>query len=59
MCTDNPSPTYTEEFRRQCEARLVASLPPWERKDYLAFVWEHRGHVAHRALLDEIERVTA
>ena len=43
-CTDDPAPTYTREFRHECEVREVAGMESNQaRRDYLALVEKKRG----------------
>ena len=42
--------TWTEAWRAECEARLVASLPRAERRDYFERVAKRRGEPAAREL---------
>ena len=32
QCTDNPAPTYTVEYMRECEARMVCAMPTKEQR---------------------------
>lgn len=32
QCTDNPAPTYTVEYMRECEARMVCEMPTKEKR---------------------------
>ena len=32
QCTDNPAPTYTVEYMRECEARMVCAMPTKEKR---------------------------
>lgn len=45
-----------EQFRHECEARHVLSLPFSERKPYLEGIGRKRGEVAKAALESEVRR---
>ena len=49
MCRPGePAPTYTEDFRHECEARYVAALPSNDRRaEYLDKVHDARGDVEY------------
>ena len=49
--------TWTEAWRAECEARLVASLPRSERRDYFERVAKRRGDPAARDLAAVYRRV--
>ena len=57
--------TYSEEWRRECEARFALSLPDksdkrkkgWQavgKREYLQRIKDRRGQAAHDALRDEM-----
>lgn len=46
--------TYTEEWRRECEARLVLSWPPERRRAYLADIDRIRGAKAAKTLREDV-----
>lgn len=46
----------TEQFRRECEARWVLSLPKPKRKPWLNGIGEKRGRAAQRYLEEEVIR---
>lgn len=46
--------TYTEEWRRECEARLVLSWPPERRRAYLADIERIRGAKAAKTLREDV-----
>lgn len=48
-------PTYTEDYRRACEARLVLSWPLAKRRAYLQDIERIRGASAAQALRTEME----
>jgi hypothetical protein len=48
-------PTYTEDYRRACEARLVLSWPLAKRRAYLADIERIRGAAAADALRTEMQ----
>lgn len=48
--------TYSEQHRRECEARWVLSLPKDARKGYIERVREKRGAKAAAELADEVRR---
>ncbi|CUJ62198.1 hypothetical protein OII53_06130 [Achromobacter ruhlandii] len=51
-----PIDTSSEEWRRQCEARHVLSLPFDKRVPYLNFVGRKRGVQAQQYLETEVRR---
>ena len=59
MCSQDPAPTYTEEWRRECEARLVLSWPLQARRDFLAQVLKRRGVRAQHMLMDDMTKMHA
>ena len=46
--------TYSEAWRRECEARDLLSKPLQERRKHLALVYEKRGEQALYYLQEEI-----
>lgn len=52
-------PTWAEAYRAECEARLVASLPRAERRDYFERVAKRRGEPAARELAVIYRRVVS
>ena len=53
-CCDDPAATYTEAYRAECEAAMVAEMTSRdERRRYLAMVRMQRGAVAARELRDQ------
>lgn len=48
-------PTYTEEWRRECEARLVLSWSLARRRAYIADIERIRGPMAAETLRADIE----
>ena len=51
--------TWTEAWRQECEARLVASLPRSERREYFERVAKRRGEPAARELAIVYRRILA
>lgn len=46
-CPDNPAPTYTEQFRHECEVRAVVAMASnARRRSYLEKVEKRRGAAA-------------
>lgn len=43
-------PTWSESYRAECEARMVARMSKAQRMDYYALVVKYRGEPAARAL---------
>ena len=57
QCTDTPGETYTEQFRRESEARHVCNISTREgRADYLKKIEEKRGVAAMIELSNEVKR---
>ena len=57
QCTDTPGETYTEQFRRESEARHVCNISTREgRADYLKGIEEKRGFEAMIELRNEVKR---
>jgi hypothetical protein len=57
--TSNEEPvpfTWTEAWRRQCEARHVMHLLHQARRDYYAGVRKQRGEAAMKELIAEVNR---
>jgi hypothetical protein len=51
LCTSNPAPTYTPEFRLLCEARYIARFSTdAERREYLNDVSARRGEASAESL---------
>ncbi|WP_455737793.1 DUF7696 family protein [Achromobacter insolitus] len=48
--------TGSEQWRRECEARHVLSLPFAMRKPYLELIGKVRGRAAQEELQDEVKR---
>lgn len=48
---------YSEEWRMECEARYVLSIPKEHRKNYLADVESKRGKESREQLEKEILRI--
>ena len=48
---------YSEEWRKECEARFVISMPLVNRRKYLADVEEKRGEESRVDLEQEILRL--
>ena len=49
-----PGPTYSEQFRHECEVRYVADLPGTAaRVEYLRMVVDKRGYPAGKRLRDD------
>lgn len=55
MTDHETRPTYTEEWRRECEARLVLSWPLARRRAYIADIERIRGPKAAETLRADIE----
>ena len=51
--------TWSEAWRAECEARLVASLPRSERREYFERVAKRRGEPAARELASVYRRVVS
>jgi hypothetical protein len=49
--------TYSEEWRLECEAKYVLSIPKNERKAYLITIEDKRGKEAREKLEKEILRI--
>lgn len=43
-------PTWSEEWRMECEARMVAAMPRYERRAYFERIANRRGEDSARAL---------
>ena len=57
QCTDTPGETYTEQYRRESEARHVCNISTREgRADYLKGIEEKRGFEAMIELRNEVSR---
>lgn len=56
MCTDTPAPTYTEQFRHECEVRWVASMPLERAVNYLVGVIKKRSEQAGERILRDLPR---
>ena len=57
QCTDTPAETYTEQFRRESEARHVCNISTREgRANYLKKIEEKRGVAAMIELSNEVKR---
>ena len=57
QCTDTPGETYTEQFRRESEARHVCNISTREgRANYLKKIEEKRGFAEMIELMDEVKR---
>ena len=57
QCTDTPGETYTEQFRRESEARHVCNISTREgRANYLTGIEEKRGFAAMVELRNEVSR---
>lgn len=54
-CSDNPSNTYSEQYRHECEVREIAKKPGREIKEYLSGVEIKRGYAAYKKLRDDVE----
>ena len=54
-CCESPAPTYTEAWRRQCEARYVLRMEKNQRRAYYAGVGKFRGLPASRQLIADVE----
>lgn len=58
-CTTTPAPTYTPEFRHDCEVRYVAAIPSRDRRvAYLLGpkgVAERRGAAAAQRIIDDLK----
>jgi len=52
-------PTWSEEWRAECEARMVASLPRWQRREYFERIANRRGEDSARALAAVYRRIMA
>jgi len=50
------TPGQTEQYRRECEARWVLSLPHRERKPWLDAIGRRRGPEAQKYLEEEVIR---
>ncbi len=50
------SPTYTEQFRKECEARHVLTMSRQRRKAYYQGVKEKCGAAAEKELIAEVRR---
>ena len=48
--------TWSEDWRKECEARALLSWPLADRRKQLALVHEKRGHEAYLKLTDEMTR---
>lgn len=55
QCTDHPAPTYTEEFRRECEARYLLTMRRDRREKYYRDVSLRRGLPASRQLVADVK----
>lgn len=60
MCGEKPcekkSCTWSETFRRECEAREVMRWEREKRQGYYADVKKRRGEKALQSLVDEVNR---
>ena len=57
QCTDTPGETYTEQYRRESEARHVCKIETREgRANYLEKIEEKRGFAAMVELRNEVKR---
>lgn len=54
-CSEQPAPTYTEAWRRECEARYVLGMGKDQRRSYYACVGKFRGLPASRQLIADVE----
>lgn len=50
-------PTYSERFRRACEARAVLDMPQGRRDAFLELVRQRRGEDGWRLLMQDIAAV--
>lgn len=55
-CSDQPAPTYTEAWRKECEARYVLGMGKDQRRSYYAGVSKFRGLPAMRELIADVEK---
>lgn len=49
-------PTWTEQYRHECEARMVARMSKAQRLEYYELVQKYRGRDAVLALSAEAKR---
>lgn len=58
-CSPDPAPTYTEQYRHECEVRMVSAMPTRERRiAYLLGpkgVKEQRGQDAARRIIRDLQ----
>lgn len=52
----NDKPTWTEQYRHECEARMVARMSKAQRLAYYELVQKYRGRDAVRKLSGEAKR---
>ena len=48
--------SYSEQHRRECEARQVLKWPLTKRREYLAAIEKHRGKEGRKYLEEEMTR---
>lgn len=53
---DKPDCTWSENYRRECEARLVMQWSREKRNEHYAAVKTRRGDVAVSELISEVNR---
>jgi len=51
----NPSNTYSEQHRHECEVREIAKKPGINIKEYLDGIQTKRGYAAYKKLRDDVE----
>lgn len=54
QCSDDPDYTYTDDWRHECEARMVALMDAERRTAYLEGVKEKRGADAHQRIAESL-----
>lgn len=50
-------PTWSEKWRMECEARMVAAMPRYERRAYFERIANRRGEDSARALAAVYRRI--
>lgn len=58
-CCATPAFSYTDQHRRQCEARYVLGKGREQRQAYYASVEKFRGREAALQLIDDVNRERA
>ena len=56
QCSNDPDPTYTEEFRHKMEVEFVSEQSGIWIKNYLEKIKEKRGFDAYKKLRDDVAK---